>query len=226
MRSKSSEAKTHFAHADTYRSLVKQLGWSTLNVQLAGLNTFSKTDKMSNASSSVGRRLQQVEVISASRLQTDLVYAVAVAAILLGTIAVAHILINRVWWLVVKQRVADILLIPCAEVLIMGFVFVALSFYASIPLGPNVPTSLTYHGQASMTIHVAVCLPYLAFLLWMASQRNRMRLGPEECGQDSEHVPQSNAATAGHDEVSNQPQREYLLPFHFQIMQCHGVCCR
>jgi hypothetical protein len=161
----------YHAVSETYRHLVKQLGWSTLDVQVAGLSQFSKASAVETPVPA-SRRLQQTS--SPTGLHKDLAYTLVVASILLGCILACHSLVHALWTFVLKRPLPDFLIMPCIEVLLAGFVLVALSFYASLPLGPNVPVS--ERAPASLAIHVALCLPYTAFLCYMAIQRSRLFL--------------------------------------------------
>ncbi len=141
--------------SDSYRMLVKQLGWSTLNVQLEGLNTITNN---------LPRR-RMMEIDFAARLTGDLLYTLILSTIALSIILALHLLINYLLHRWLKRQLVDVLKVPCVEVLLMGFILVALSFYASISLGPR---SVSETDKRYMAIHVAMCLPYLAFLLWIA----------------------------------------------------------
>jgi len=146
--------------------MVKQLGWSTLNVQLQSLN------HLSNSAEHVGRRMLQkshAEMPHKSFLTGDLSYMLTVAAIVMASMVVIHVLINLTCSCLHKE-IPDVLFMPCLEVLLMGLMLVALCFYASIPLGSNLP-EVSKYGKSTLAIHFALCLPYVAFLFWLAAKK-------------------------------------------------------
>lgn len=81
----------------------------------------------------------------------------------LSIITLVHIVINAVWRYFSKHPVPGILTIPCIEVMVSGFAFTALSFYASIPIIQVVSSEFS-----SLAVHGTVCLPYFMFLCWLA----------------------------------------------------------
>jgi hypothetical protein len=148
--------------AETYRSLVEKLGWSTLNVEVSGLTQFAQ-----RATSQGSRRLM---VAPASvGLHKDTVYLLKIAAVSFSILISAHVCIIVFWVGLVKKPLPSLLNFPCMETMFAGYALVALSFYAAIPLGPEAPTGDKSHG--GVAIHIALCLPYTAFLVWLAWQR-------------------------------------------------------
>ena len=136
-----------------------------MDVQVAGLVQFSQTPRLQTQSS---RRLHQVDGMTAAS-SGGFVRVLLVATISLAAMSVAHAVFCVGWRRMLKETVPHMLLIPCAEVLVTGFMLVGLSFYASIPLGPGLPAD--EKKMSGIAVHMALCLPYTAFLLWMARQR-------------------------------------------------------
>ncbi|KAI8471296.1 MAG: hypothetical protein J3K34DRAFT_235982 [Monoraphidium minutum] len=164
---------------DTYKFLVKQLGWSTLNIQVDELSQFTKKPvrDFTASTKTQGRRMLESSPPTRNGLRKDLLSTGVVAAIVVGGVFVVHLIFIICWTFFLNKVLPIVFIMPCIEVLVLGYVFVALSFYASIPLGKNVPAS--DKEPASLAIHVAVCLPYMAFLVWMALQRSSMFLFSE-----------------------------------------------
>ena len=86
---------------------------------------------------------------------------VAGAFVTLAAVVVLHTFVWVVWRFVLKQPTPSVLRIPCIEVL----------FSASMDFGRD---STTKHVD-SVTVHVLMCVPYFAVLLWLSIHAGKAR---------------------------------------------------
>lgn len=136
---------------DAYKTIVKQLGWSTLKSQ--GLQHFGAVGHANPT-----RRLMESH-------KSDTQYMLVVSTVTIGVVLVLHFIVNTALRRF-KKTIPIMLRMPCAEILLMGFIFVALSFYASIPIGINAPADVI--NPRTWLIHLTICLPYFIILLFLA----------------------------------------------------------
>ena len=187
---------------DVYRSLGQQMGWSTLSGQVQNLQTFKDA---STNSSRASRKLQQTLGLNedSSSLMRTFVYVASAAAISIATLLAVHWAVNTGWRLLLKRPVPSLLIMPCAEVMVLGFLLTAVSYYAGALLGPNTVTSAA-HRSGFWVVHVGLCLPYAAFLFWLASAKFTAIIM-------NRHAPPGNAVylSSSHT-VSRSKQLQYM----------------
>jgi NADH:ubiquinone oxidoreductase subunit K len=93
----------------------------------------------------------------------------------LGVIVMVHMLAILAMR-ALKKRIPVPMRFPCLEILLLGYILVALVFYASMPLAPTYPY---VNSHAFVVVHVAACMPYVSLLIWLAIRRNKKTRGPE-----------------------------------------------
>jgi hypothetical protein len=145
-----------------YKTAVRQLGWTTLNGRQIVASTSHNPSRL---------LLSTIE--DSNKLTGDVTFMVVVGVIIMIIVLLAHVLVNTIVSRVVVKPIPIALRIPCLEVMLLGVVLVALSFYASMPLGPFYPYS--NHGRITLIIHIGVCVPYVTFLCWLASLRSKQQ---------------------------------------------------
>lgn len=110
-----------------------------------------------------GRALLQNED-STPYLTGNMQQIIIAAAVTFAVVMICHGALWLFWRLVLKHTTPSVLRVPCVEVMLLGILLVALSFYATISFGKD------FHPKffGGVSVHLALCLPCFIILTWLS----------------------------------------------------------